>query len=75
MTKDFSPGNLDPSISWWLATRFYKVNRDLAVTGSQKTRLNFDNPREGSRVANRPNALRSMASKRYKALRSPEGAR
>jgi len=75
VTKDFSPGYLGPRESCWMATRLNKVDRDLAVAGPQNTRRNFDNPGEGSRVANRPDAFRTIASKRYKVLRSLKRAR
>jgi hypothetical protein len=70
--KDFSPDYLDPRDSGWLLIWLYKIDRDLAVAGSENTRRNLNNSRECGRVANRPYAFRSIASKCYKVLGSPK---
>ncbi len=67
--KNPSLDNLGPRASCGLAVGRYQIDRYLAVTWSQNTGRKFDNRSECSRVANRPDAFWTVASKRHERLR------
>jgi hypothetical protein len=73
VTKDFLPSDtMGKRPIYRLAAWLYKVNYNLAIARPQYTRRNFDNPREGGRVANRPGAFRTMPHIRPEVLCPPK---
>jgi hypothetical protein len=70
ITKDFLPDDMDERPRHRFAAWFYEVNYNHAVARSYYTRRNFDNPREGGGIANRPNGFWCMPAIRPKGLGS-----
>jgi hypothetical protein len=69
--KDFLPNHVRPRLR--LAAWLYEVHYNLAIVRPQHAGRNFDNPREGGRIANCPDAL-SMPHICCEILRSPKRA-
>jgi hypothetical protein len=73
VTKDFFLNDIKP---WHgLAAWLYKVNYNSAVARTQHTRRNFDDSRKGGRVANCPDAFRTVTHGTPEVLLSLEFSR
>jgi hypothetical protein len=68
------PSDFDKGPSYWLAIRLYKVNYNGAISRPKDTGLDFENAGKGDRVANCPNAFRTVPTVRSQVLCSSEWA-